>query len=841
MADWLEDPFLVVRRALSGDSVPEAVRVTLPAPHRRLVDALLRTDGGSADIAVLLRHVLGWEHVRGNQLPLHVAGGLVAEDDLSRSGLRVLPLQNDRSEVSLCGLGDHRLPDEALREVYLENASGSGRPSDEMPADPFWKRTVGYATYQSHGQKQISRSVMLCPPGGSVIATLPTGAGKTSLAVAPALLASEGAAVTVVVVPTTVLALDQERRVQETIERNKHRPSSSGRYAYIGEMAEDVKAQIRADVRSGAQPVLFTSPEALVTGLAPALQEAARSGYLAYFVVDEAHVVDQWGTEFRPEFQTIGALRRLLVDLAPSGQACVTLLMSATLSAGAVRTLTTLLTGPGPTHFISSTVLRAEPEYFLQDEVGEEQRRETLRAALALLPRPAVLYVSTLKQIREWRELLADWGYQRFAAVHGGIAAEERGRVVGGWRGTDGRGEPAPSRYDLVLATSAFGLGVDIPNVRGVLHACLPETIDRYYQEVGRGGRDGKPSLALLASAPLDHEVATGLNRDRVISVDKGLGRWKRMVTTSRPLTPTRLLVDLDVKPANVVHVGEENRRWNLRTLTLLQRSGAVVLHTPEHVPGADEGNSERNELVVQVVAERHSDPDYWQEVIEPVRQLTSSSGQRALAAMRRLLGAQDCAGRVLAEHYTWRTAEGRSSVPATCRGCPFCRMHGTPAYSHLPPIPGVVRWPGDVPLRDWLPDTPSRVGIPLPVVNGKYDGKVLESVLGRLLGAGFMHVIDEVGSVRERVVDRLQAALSPRPIFWDVGEQEALLAPSCPRVLVLSAATVRAPDLAAWYDDDVPVALIHPEKMEDARRPQATYSEMNPPALTVRRLLGET
>ncbi len=840
MGEWPDDPFLVIRQALAGGAAQHDVRIGLPDPHRRLVDALLEGNGGSADVAVLVRHVLGWEHVHGNHLPLQVPDVLAAAMDLERCGLQVLTLQNQRSEVSLPGLGAALLPDGALREVYLEDQSSHGRVVDESPADPFWRRTLGYPTYQSQGQKQIARSLVLCPPGGSVIATLPTGAGKTSLAVAPALLASEGAAVSVVVVPTTVLALDQERRVQEVIGLTRRRPSSSGRYAYIGEMAEDVKEQIRADLRSGAQSILFTSPEALVTGLAPALQDAARSGYLAYFVVDEAHVVDQWGTEFRPEFQTIGALRRLLVDLAPAGQACVTLLMSATLSAGAVKTLSTLLTGPGPTRFLSSTILRAEPEYFLQDVPTEEDRRRAVAAALALVPRPAVLYVSTVRQVHEWKNLLDAWGYGRVATVHGGVAAEERGRIVGGWRGTDQHGRPVPSTYDLVLATSAFGLGVDIPNVRAVVHACLPETIDRYYQEVGRGGRDGKPALALLASAPQDHDVAAALNRDRVITTDKGLRRWERMVTTATPLTPTRLLVDLDVKPPNVVHVGEENRRWNLRTLTLLQRAGSVVLHTPEVVPGAEEDLQERHQLVVQVAAERHLDPDYWRDVVEPVRQVTSSSGQQSLSAMRRMLDRRDCAGRILADHYTWRTEEGRSRVPATCRGCPFCREQGTPAYSTFPPLPGVARWPGEAVLGDWLADTPTRFGIPLPTTGGTYDGRLLEALLLRLLTAGFTHVIDEGAAVRERVVDRMQNVLSPRPFFWDKGVQDALLAPPCARVLVLGPTTAQAPDLAAWYYDEVPVALIYPEGMADGRRPQAPYSDMNPPTLSVRRLLGE-
>ncbi len=833
-----DDPLLVVRSALAGEPVPPDLRSSLPAPHRRLVDAVATAAAGPADIAVLTRHVLGWEGVLGNELPVLVPQDLVPAEVLEQSGLQVLPLQGGRCEISLSGSLASVLSAASMDDVYSERIV---RLPDEAPSDPFWRRTLGYDTYQSHGQKQIARSLMLCPPGGTLIASLPTGAGKTSLALGPALLASDGAAVSVVVVPTTVLALDQERRVRELLIETGQVGSGSGRYAYIGEMPQDVKAQIREDVRAGRQRILFTSPEALVTGLAPALQDAARSGILAYFVVDEAHIVDQWGTEFRPEFQTIGALRRLLVDLAPSGQSCVTLLMSATISSGAARTLATLLAGPGPTQFIPSTVLRPEPEYLLSEHRTEEERQRAVRAALAVMPRPAALYVSTLEQIADWSALLQAWGYQRFATVHGKVGAAARSRVVAGWRGRDTAGQPVPSTYDLVLATSAFGLGVDIPDVRAVVHACVPETVDRYYQEVGRGGRDGRPSLAFLASAPRDHDVAEGLNRDRVITVEKGLGRWSRMASTAVSLDATRLKVDLDSRPPNVVHRGDENRRWNLRTLTLMQRAGLVLLYATEFEGrDRDAGDDEDGaHLVVQLLADEHLDESYWKKVVEPVRLTTSASGQQSLRAMRRLLAGDDCAGRLLSEHYSWRSEVGRSRVPAACRGCPWCRRHGQTPYRSPAPVPSIEPW-GDVALRDWLPDTPDRFSVPLAVTEGRYDDRVLQAVLLRLLRAGYMHVIDLGAVVRVRAVDRLQDRVVPRAIFWDHGDAAPLLAPPRARVLLLPPTSTVAPDLSEWRDDGVPLAVLHPEDMADRRRLHLLYSEMNPPSIAVRRLLGE-
>ena len=101
-------------------------------------------------------------------------------------------------------------------------------------------------------------------------------------------------------------------------------------------------------------------------------------------------------------------------------------------------------------------------------------------------------------------------GFRRITQVTGDSSDEQRRSAIEGWRGEDTLGRTIPTRYDIVVGTSAFGLGVDMPDVRSVVHACVPETLDRFYQEVGRGGRDGRPSIACLASAPGDYAVAGG-------------------------------------------------------------------------------------------------------------------------------------------------------------------------------------------------------------------------------------------------------------------------------------------------------------------------------------------
>lgn len=143
--------------------------------------------------------------------------------------------------------------------------------------------------------------------------------------------------------------------------------------------------------------------------------------------------------------------------------------------------------------------------------------------AVCNLPRPLILYATKVKEVEEWGAQLRGLGFRRLAVVTGASSADHRGRVIEQWR--DGH-------LDIVVATSAFGLGVDQSDVRAVVHACIPETIDRFYQEVGRGGRDGKASVSLMLYTKADYATADGLNRKVTISTDRGLQRWRRMFGT---------------------------------------------------------------------------------------------------------------------------------------------------------------------------------------------------------------------------------------------------------------------------------------------------------------------
>ena len=116
-------------------------------------------------------------------------------------------------------------------------------------------------------------------------------------------------------------------------------------------------------------------------------------------------------------------------------------------------------------------------------------------------------------------------GIKRSGCVHGDTPSDIRSDVVDQWRSGE---------LDSVVATSAFGLGMDKSDVRAVIHACVPESVDRFYQEVGRGGRDGNACVSVLVHTEKDIQTARKISSTKVITIEEGLLRWKDMVEHAR-------------------------------------------------------------------------------------------------------------------------------------------------------------------------------------------------------------------------------------------------------------------------------------------------------------------
>ena len=561
------------------------------------------------------------------------------------------------------------------------------------PADPFVRDATGFDNYSSPGQREAVRAAFLVPEGDTLIVNLPTGSGKSLVGPAPALVYGEDGHLTLFVVPTVALALDQERAMR-TLFRRQNPSCPDWPLAWFGGLSQDKRAEIRQRLRNGTQRILFTSPEALTTSLLRAVLDAASAGMLRYLVIDEAHLITQWGDEFRPSFQALAGLRHSMLKLAPRGFR--TLLMSATFTEETVEILAGLFGPRDRVQMVSAVHLRPEPQYWFYAAESPEEKQERVLEALRHAPRPFILYVTKREEVTQWNALLRGKAcLSRIATFDGKTADLERLRVIREW---------SENRLDGIVATSAFGVGLDKNDVRTVIHATIPETLDRYYQEVGRGGRDGKPSASLLVFEPSDWLLPERLARPRIISEELGFSRWRSMYQSRQKTGEEDLWgIDIDAVHGGLSGGSEYNVDWNMRTLILMARAGLLSLEIENNpVDSGEDPEESASSLLaavanvrVRVLDSGHLIRERWEQAVSVSRNATMLAARRNLQMMRQLLPSPSAEGRLvgrevgdtLAELYRVKSHRWPVHVSHACGGCPRDRFEDVAPNYYAEPV----------------------------------------------------------------------------------------------------------------------------------------------------------
>jgi ATP-dependent DNA helicase RecQ len=310
--------------------------------------------------------------------------------------------------------------------------------------------------------------------GRDVLAVLPTGAGKSAIYQVPALL-RDGP--TVVVSPLIALQRDQREGLADTDAPDAVAVNSAQKAAQTRRAWEKL--------RDGSAEYVFLSPEQLAND---EIVEVLRDAEVSLFVVDEAHCVSEWGHDFRPDYLRLGTVIDRL------GHPPVVAL-TATAAPPTREDIAARLGLRDPAEVVASfdrPNLHLTGHLFLDDDL---RRREVVERVVELCDGGActgLVYCATRKDAVAYAEQLRARDI-RAAAYHAGMKGAERDAVHAGF--LDGE-------LRVVVATSAFGMGIDKPDVRFVVHAASPASLDSYYQEVGRAGRDGDPAeVALLHHA----------------------------------------------------------------------------------------------------------------------------------------------------------------------------------------------------------------------------------------------------------------------------------------------------------------------------------------------------
>ena len=312
-------------------------------------------------------------------------------------------------------------------------------------------------------------SVEAVTAGENVLAIMPTGGGKSLCFQLPALLRD---GVTVVISPLIALMRDQVRALQEA--------GVNAGALTSGNTTEETDA-VWGGLERGDLKLLYMAPERLAAGGVMGMLRRVGVNMIA---VDEAHCVSQWGHDFRPDYLRIGELRRALdVPLAA---------FTATADAETqIEIIEKLFDGQAPSKFLHGF---DRPNIHLAFAAKDGPRRQILDFADARKGQSGIVYCGTRAKTEGLAGGLRDAGHLALH-YHGGMGAEDRRIAERRFQQEDGL---------IVVATVAFGMGIDKPDIRWVAHADLPKSIEAYYQEIGRAGRDGAPAETLTLFGPED-------------------------------------------------------------------------------------------------------------------------------------------------------------------------------------------------------------------------------------------------------------------------------------------------------------------------------------------------
>ena len=319
------------------------------------------------------------------------------------------------------------------------------------------KEFFGFDSFKADQERVISHLVS----GGNAFVLMPTGGGKSMCYQLPALV-MEGTAI--VISPLIALMKNQVDAIRGFVSGNEgiaHFLNSSLNKAQI--------AEVRSDLLSGATKLLYVAPESLTKAENVALLKEIK---ISFYAIDEAHCISEWGHDFRPEYRRI---RNIIDEIGGAPVIALTATATPKVQSDILKNLGI----PDATVFKSSF---NRPNLYYEIRDKSDPKRDIIRYIRQNSGKSGIIYCLSRKKVEELAELLNINGIKA-APYHAGLDAKTR---------AENQDKFLMEEIDVIVATIAFGMGIDKPDVRFVIHYDIPKSIEGYYQETGRAGRDGK-------------------------------------------------------------------------------------------------------------------------------------------------------------------------------------------------------------------------------------------------------------------------------------------------------------------------------------------------------------